>query len=165
MGLPLATIEPSTPRSLTTEQSSQTLHRDATRRLSAHTGQPAVDSVVVDGRWVTVHVGDTEWSLPELTLADLGYDPFTTLTYVHHYGRVPTHTVQGGQVVFVGVPEHPLMRALKAGDAVQAHDRGQWWPARVLAVDPEQGTQVRYDGYGPEWDAWLWPPRVKRPET
>ncbi len=40
------------------------------------------------------------------------------------------------------------------GAAVRVEWQGSWWPAKILAVDGAR-YQIRYDGYGAQWDEWV----------
>ncbi len=51
--------------------------------------------------------------------------------------------------------------AWKVGDAVQVEWRGSWYPAKVIALGNGK-YRVHYDGYGPEWDEFVGPSRIKK---
>lgn len=49
----------------------------------------------------------------------------------------------------------------KVGDKVSVEWKGQWWPAKILAIGNGK-YKVHYDGYGSEWDEFVGPSRVKK---
>ena len=48
----------------------------------------------------------------------------------------------------------------KEGDKVEIEWGARWWPGVVKQVRGD-AAYVHYDGYGPEWDEWVTPPRVR----
>ena len=49
----------------------------------------------------------------------------------------------------------------RVGQAVSVQWGSRWWDAQVLEV--ENGRYyISYDGYGPEWDEWVGPERIRR---
>lgn len=52
---------------------------------------------------------------------------------------------------------HPVARRKR----VEVKWKGDWWPAYVLASQ-EGSTHVHYAGFGPEWDEWVSPDRIRQ---
>ncbi|MBM3501265.1 MAG: hypothetical protein FJX74_21650 [Armatimonadetes bacterium] len=119
-------------------------------------------------RWVTLWKGEDPLVypgpfIPPLTAAefhtnrlritiDAGVPGLNEIDAVELHGTDPTP-----------VPE--LMpgagaAAAEAGQPVEIQWGGQWWPGTVLKTEGGK-AYVHFEGYGPEWDFWATPDRVR----
>ncbi|MCA9619272.1 MAG: biopolymer transporter ExbD [Myxococcales bacterium] len=100
-------------------------------------------SHVAAGRDVMIEWGGSWWR--GSVLAELPRQRVV----VHYEGWSDDHDeiVAVQRVAF----EAPLPAKLRRGDAVLVEWNGSFWPATVRYVEGD-GTGIRYDGYGPEWD-------------
>ena len=59
----------------------------------------------------------------------------------------------------------PFVPLFAAGAAVEVEWKRHWWPAKVLKVDAEKRRYfIHYDGYEADWDEWVGPKRIRKPE-
>ncbi|HVS40543.1 MAG TPA: agenet domain-containing protein [Gemmataceae bacterium] len=61
--------------------------------------------------------------------------------------------------VAAGKPKRPGEGA-PADDRVEVEWHDEWWHAHILAVKDGK-TLIRYGGYGPEWNEWVGPDRIR----
>jgi hypothetical protein len=54
---------------------------------------------------------------------------------------------------------------LGEGDDLQAEYGGQWWPARVLALEEDGQVKITYPGWGKEWDEIVPRSRLRLPSA
>ncbi|MCB9629982.1 MAG: hypothetical protein H6725_21625 [Sandaracinaceae bacterium] len=70
----------------------------------------------------------------------------------------------GSEVVTYGpasAPPQPVATPYATGQAVEVEWRGTWYPATILAFEPNGLVRIHYDGWSDEWDESVDPARVR----
>jgi hypothetical protein len=82
------------------------------------------------------------------------------VTRIHYTGWGPEWDEWvGPERIRSAAPSRPLGSA-RVGQRVEVEWHGTWWAAEVVAK--KRGFyKIHYTGWGPEWDEWVEPPRMR----
>jgi hypothetical protein len=119
-------------------------------------------------------VSTGQWTFTESVLAGLRGDPATDLngdgsillSELARFVEAELAFADGQLSTFLttGARFPPHTQLAKAtgkrpegavGQRIEVLWKGTWYRAKVRAQDPKKGTQVRYMGFGAEWDEWV----------